>query len=259
MCGVFGFALKEQVSLSKVFKLLERLEAHQYLEELKPVGGFGAGVAVLEKGDVLFEKVGKVGDASPVRRLAEIFGIEDASILVGHVRMPSPEFMSSARFRETAQPYVVQHDLGQVVVSVHNGKVENYKELRAGLGDACIFESDRVGLIDSEVVPHLFARLLDEKQDNEKALDALFDSLKGSNAIALLQVDEENAFMHFVHMGATRGLSIWTNDGGELIFCSRIEPLKEVFGDILNEGGFREHVCIRWQEKKNLKLSFCIR
>jgi glucosamine 6-phosphate synthetase-like amidotransferase/phosphosugar isomerase protein len=260
MCGIFGFALKKPMPLAGVFKLLEKLEAHQYPQELKPVGGYGAGVAILlDDESVLFEKIGKV-DNSPVRQLAKIVNgkVNEASFLVGHVRMPSPEFMESAKFKETAQPYVVEFEPDLTIVSVHNGKVENYKELKEKLGKEHVFESEKIELIDSEVIPHYFEELLNEIGDVGYALDALFDALKGSNAIAMLQIDEENTFLHLIHKGKTRGLTVWTNEQGEILFCSRKEPLMESFGSVLVDGGFTEKASIPWGEERNLKLSFTV-
>jgi len=261
MCGIFGFALKNPMPLVGVFKLLEKLEVHQYPQELKPVGGYGAGIAILlNDGSVFFEKIGKV-DNSPTRQLAKIVNakVNEASVLVAHVRMPSPEFMESARFRETAQPYVAEFDPNLTIVSVHNGKVENYRELRGKLGEEHVFESEKVELIDSEVIPHYFEELLKETENVDEALDTLFHALEGSNTIAMVQIDEENTFLHLIHKGKTRGLTVWTNEQGEIVFCSRKEPLMESFGKILIDGEFVEKASIPWGEEKSLKLSFTLK
>jgi len=258
MCGIFGFALKNPTPLIGVFKLLEKLEVHQYPQEPRPVGGYGAGVAIfLNDGTVLFEKVGKINN-SPVRQLAKIVNakVNEASVLVGHVRMPSLEFMESAKFKETAQPYVVELDPNLTIVSVHNGKVENYKELREKLGKEHVFESEKVEHIDSEVIPHYFEELLNEIDDINDALYTLFCVLQGSNAIAMLQIDEENTFLHLIHKGKTRGLTVWTNERNEVIFCSRKEPLIEEFNKILAKGKFKEKISIPYREDAGLKLSY---
>ena len=260
MCGIFGFALKKPIPMARVFKLLEKLEAHQYPQEPKPVGGYGAGLAVLlNDGSVWFEKIGKTNN-SPARCLAKIVNAKanEASVLVAHVRMPSPEFMDSAKFKETAQPYVVEFDPNFFIVSVHNGKVKNYKELREKLGREHVFESEKIELIDSEVIPHYFEESLKEMEDVDDALNAVSHTLEGSSAIAMLQIDEENTFLHIIHKGKTRGLTVWANGQGEIVFCSRKEPLMESFGDILIDGGFTEKVSIHWREKRNLKLSFTL-
>jgi glutamine phosphoribosylpyrophosphate amidotransferase len=256
VCGIFGFVLRKPVVVDKVFRVLERLEVDQFPGEETAVGGFGAGVAVLEAdGGVVWEKVGKVGDVSPVRRLSEVFDVGEASVLVAHVRRPSPEFMGTAGFRECAQPYVVERDPEVAVVSVHNGKVDNFVELRGLLGAGHVFESEGVGLIDSEVVAHVFEEFLSEKESEGEALNELFCKLHGNSTIALLQVGEENAFVHFVHNGKTRGLHVWTNERGELVFCSREKPLMEEFGGLISEGGFVRKVRIEWRENAGLVLS----
>ncbi len=256
MCGIFGFALKKPIPMVKVFKVLEKLEVHQYPQEPRPVGGYGAGIAVLEDGrSVMLEKIGKV-DASPARRLSKTVDISEASVLIGHVRMPSPQFMETARFKETAQPYVAKCYRGLTVVSAHNGSVTNYKEIREKLDKSHIFESERVELIDSEVIPHSFEELLKEKAEAEEALDVLFSALGGSNTVSLLQMREKNTFLHFIHKGKTRGLTIWANKQNEVIFSSRKEPLIEEFRDILARGKFEEKASIPYHEDVSLKLSF---
>jgi glucosamine 6-phosphate synthetase-like amidotransferase/phosphosugar isomerase protein len=257
MCGIFGFAFKQPVPMVRVFNLLAKLEVHQYPGEPTPVGGYGAGLAVLENdGGLMFEKVGRTNGLSPAKQLSEIVNVDDASILVGHVRMPSPEFMATASFRETAQPYVVGFGKDLTVVSVHNGKVENYKELRVDLGKTHVFESEKIGLIDSEVIPHVFEKFLSLEQNRDDALYRLFCTLQGSrNAIAMLHVTKKETYLHFIHKGKSRGLTIWVNDRNEIIFCSRKEPLYEEFRAMLAEGKFREKVSIAYREDVGLKLS----
>lgn len=257
MCGIFGFALKKPVNVDRVFRLLEKLEVHQYPSEPKPVGGYGAGIAVLkESGEVLLEKVGSV-DGSPATRLSEILSVEEASVLVAHVRMPSPQFMETSSFKETAQPYMARCNSIVTVVSAHNGNVTNYEEIRKNL-ETHSFESERIELIDSEVIPHLFEELLMEKSDVNETLDALFSSLEGSNALSLLHIDNEWVFLHFIHKGKTRGLHVWTNSQGEVFFCSRNELLMETFGDMLTQGEFEREVAVPYREDASLKLSFTI-
>ena len=256
MCGIFGFSLGSPVSMEEVFKVLQRLEVNQLPGEPRPVGGYGAGVAVLlEDGDLLVEKIGKV-NGSPACYLPRIVKVKKASVLLGHVRMPSPEFMSTAKARETAQPYVVERDPELTVASVHNGKMENYKEIREKLGSGHVFESEKFELIDSEVLPHFFEEMLSEKVDVTEALCGFFCALKGSNALAMLQLGEENSFLHLIHKGKTRGLTVWTNEKNEVIFCSRKPPLIEEFGATLERGKFTEKISIPYREDVGLVLSY---
>ncbi|MGB9676382.1 MAG: class II glutamine amidotransferase [Candidatus Bathyarchaeales archaeon] len=256
MCGVFGFVLNKPVPLVKVFRVLAKLETHQYPHEPKPVGGFGAGIAVLDNnGNILLEKVGDVG-GSPAGRLSQIVRISATCVLVGHVRMPSPQFMETAKFKGTAQPYVTRCFDGLMLISAHNGNVANYKALREKIGARHVFESEKIELIDSEVIPHLFEELLAEKACPEKAVEALFQLLKGSNTVSILQIEKNRLLLHFIHKGKTRGLAIWRNSVGEIVFCSRKEPLVGEFNDIICEGRFEEYASIPYGEEGNLKITF---
>jgi glucosamine 6-phosphate synthetase-like amidotransferase/phosphosugar isomerase protein len=260
LCGIFGFALKKPISLTKVFKVIERLEVHQYPNELKPVGGYGAGLAILkEDGSVLLEKVGKTADASPARKLSTMVEVDEAAVLTAHVRFPSPEFMEKACHRETAQPYAVACSQDLTVVSAHNGYIRNYKALRKKLNRTHILESEKVELVDSEVIPHCFEELLKEKVNTGEALNALHSNLKGRMALSLLQVEKKRTFLHLVHKGKTRGLVVWTNAHCEIVFCSRKEPLTAEFENILAEGKFEEQVLIPWNEERSLSESFAIK
>jgi glutamine phosphoribosylpyrophosphate amidotransferase len=263
MCGIFGFSLKSAVHISIIFRILQKLEVSQYPEETKPVGGYGAGVAVmLNDGAILLEKVGKV-DGSPAAHLAKIIEpqLSEVSVLIGHVRYPSEEFMGTAKFKEATQPYIEHLEKELTIVSAHNGKVENYQELKKRL-KGHVFESEKIGFVDSEVIPHYFGEILHEIEDVDDALYELLCTLKApnneGNAVAMFHIDEENAFLHLVHKGKTRGLTVWTNEKGEVIFCSRPEPVIEEFGRFLARDKFREKVSIKWREDAALKLSFPI-
>lgn len=257
MCGIFGFVLKKPLSMKVILEILKRLEASQYPDETQPVGGYGAGMAVmLSDGNVIAEKVGKTSD-SPTAALADIVKekLAEASVLVGHVRFPSSEFMGNVSHKEAAQPYVENFEGGITIVGAHNGLVENYKELRDKIMGH-VFESERVGFVDSEVVPHYFGELLNELESTGEAVYELFSSLKGNNVVALLQIDEENAFVHLIHKGTSRGLIVWTNEKGELIFSSRPEPVEEELKELLAVNKFRRKIVINSMEDVGLTLSF---
>jgi glucosamine 6-phosphate synthetase-like amidotransferase/phosphosugar isomerase protein len=257
MCGIFGFFLREPLPLKRVFKVLKNLEVYELPGEERTLGGYGAGIAILlNDGDVVSEKVGKTAD-SAVSQLTKLMkaNIKGASVAIGHVRYPSPEFMSTAKFKEAAQPYVEHFEKEITIVSAHNGKVENYLKLKEKL-KTHVFESEKIGLVDSEVIPHYFGEILNELGDADEAVRALLCDLKGSNTVALLQIDEENAFLHLIHCGKTQGLNVWTNGKGEVVFCSRPEPVVAELKSILSKGKFETKVSIKPKEDAALKLSF---
>lgn len=257
MCGIFGYILKKPIEVASAIKVLQKLEKHQYPNEPKPVGGYGAGIAILtSSGTVLLEKDGKI-DGSPAEHLAKTCKFDTAAVLIGHVRFPSPWFMETAHFKETAQPYVARCFSGLTVVSAHNGNLINYKAIKERLGRKHIFESERIELIDSEVIPHLFEELLFEKGSPEEVLNTLYTVIEGQNTVSLLQIGERGRLLlHFVHKGKTRGLHVLKNEKGEVIFCSRKEPLSECFGRLLRQGGFIEHVSIPYGNEGNYKATF---
>jgi glucosamine 6-phosphate synthetase-like amidotransferase/phosphosugar isomerase protein len=257
MCGIFGFTLKKPLSITKVFRVLKKLEASRYPDETDAVGGYGAGVAViLPDGSVISEKVGKGADSPAAQLEQKMKGqLESAAVLLGHVRFPSPQFMNTAEFKEAAQPFVEHFEPQLTIVSAHNGNVKNYLELKAKL-KSHVFESEKVGLIDSEIIPHYFGELLNEAESIDEALYDLLHALKGANAAALLQVDEENAFMHLIYKGKARGLTVWANGRNEVVFCSRAEPVEEALRTLLAAGKFKVKVSIGRGEDAGLKLSF---
>jgi glutamine phosphoribosylpyrophosphate amidotransferase len=164
--------------------------------------------------------------------------------------------MKTAEHKETAQPYVVEREPNLTVASVHNGKIENYNEIRKTLGSAHIFESEKFELVDSEVIPHFFEEILSEKEDITEALYSFFGVLQGSGAIAMLQLSEEDSYLHLLHKGKTRGLTVWANDKKEVIFCTRKEVLTKELGNLLSRGGFKEKASIGYREEAGLILSY---
>lgn len=242
-------------------RVLEKLEVSKYPDENLPIGGYGAGIAVLlDDGGVFSEKVGKTTN-SPVAELADIVKpkLLEARILLSHVRYPSLEFMDTVQFKETAQPYIENFEPELTLVSAHNGRIENYSDIRNKM-TTHVFESEKIRLIDSEVIPHYFGALLEESGNGDQAAHALMDSLKGKTvgSIALLQLDEENQILYLLHKGWSRGLTVWTNDKNEVIFCTRPEPVKEELKEMLRERCFKEKVMIKPKEEAELNLSFSV-
>ena len=257
-CGIFGFVLNKPLPMARVFRVLEKLEVHQYANEPLPLGGYGAGVALLlENGTLLDEKIGKV-EGSPAHALADIMNADKASVLIGHVRMPSPEFMKTAQHKETAQPYVVGKEPALTVASVHNGKIENYKELRKRLDGGHVFESEKYELVDSEVIPHFFEETLFEHGEMKEALYSFFCDIQGSGAIAMLQLGTRLGFLHLLHKGKTRGLNVWTNNSNEVIFCTREEVLLDELGSLLEANKFGKRLSIGYHEEAGFLRSYLL-
>ncbi len=261
MCGIFGFILNKSLHLNKPLQVLQKLEVSKYANERTPVGGYGAGIAVLlDDNTILSEKVGKTSD-SPACQLAEIVKpkLSEVRVLIGHVRFPGSEFLDTVKFKEATQPFVETFDPDVTFVSAHNGRIENYAELRKKLRGH-VFESEKTKLIDSEVIPHYFGSLLQEIEDVNQAVNEMICALQGGavGSISLLHLDDENAYLHLIHKGWSRGLTIWANDKDEMIFCTRPEPVMAELGETLSKGKFTEKAVVKPREDATLKFSFPI-
>jgi glucosamine 6-phosphate synthetase-like amidotransferase/phosphosugar isomerase protein len=259
MCGIFGFMLSKPQKIGLALEVLKILETHQYSGEKHPVGGHGAGIYFLDVNQrEVLAKVGKTNE-SPVEALSKQFSRQSQTrLLMGHVRRASPDFLNTISFSECTQPYIAACNRRLKIVSVHNGFVENYKELHKKLRLKHLFESEKKKeLIDSEVLSHFLEELLLNKVDIAEALSMLsvqLENQKGNTASMLLLGGERMGnFLVFVHCGRTRGLIIWNNPEGEVVFSSRKEPVKQVLGGFLREHAFEEKLSIAWNEPKHVK------
>jgi hypothetical protein len=119
------------------------------------------------------------------------------------------------------------------------------------------FESQKEnGLVDSEIIPYFLEELLAGGADLGEALNALYGQLEDqNNAVCMLVLDSRRVgdYIAFFHTGMTRGLTVWSNKKGEVLFSSRKEPIKHAFGEFLEKRRFEEKLSIGWKEPKNIK------
>ena len=258
MCGIFGYFCRSQVSMQKVLELLQHLETHQYKDETNPVGSHGAGVCFAnDSGDMIVHKVGKK-KSSPVKDLSLVKEVSKTSsrIVLGHVRYASPYLMDAITHDEEAQPYKVECLGLSEIISAHNGKVENYEQIRKHLSKEHFFQSESVKLNDSEVIPHLFEENLMMCFDEVTARKRTFETIEGNNTAVLITQLEGKSLLHILHKGKTRGMHVWKNAQGEMILCSREEPLQQVFGNFLTEGNFKRVLSINWNVPKEFQQTY---
>jgi glucosamine 6-phosphate synthetase-like amidotransferase/phosphosugar isomerase protein len=262
MCGIFGYFGRSPVSMKRILELLRILENHQYEGEVNPVGGHGAGICFYtQNGKTVVHKVGKTNSSptedlsSSIKRLVEV----ESRLVLGHVIRASDEFMGTVNYREAAQPYKAKCLGLSKIFSAHNGKIENYQEIRKSLSKKhCFLSEETVKLIDSEVVPHLFEENLMVYCDEEEAAKRTIRTLEGNNTVVMLSLTEAAKSLHVIHKGKTRGMHLWKNEEEEIVLCSRNEPLKRVFGNLLKEGKFAETLSIEWKKAKEVRQSYKI-
>lgn len=88
--------------------------------------------------------------------------------------------------RVNAHPHT---DEDGTIAVVHNGIIENYAELKEELiKEGHTFKSDT----DTEVIPHLLRKFMDEGSNLEEAMVKTIDKMVGAYAIAAISIDEPN-------------------------------------------------------------------
>jgi glutamine---fructose-6-phosphate transaminase (isomerizing) len=161
MCGIVGYIGKGR-SLQMLVDGMKRLEYRGY---------DSAGVAFLNgKGLDVYKTKGKLCDLQKI--LPD--PLPSVRIGLGHTRWATHGVPSA----ENAHP----HAVGGIAV-VHNGIIENYRELRAELeSEGHTFLSQT----DTEVVPHLIARSVNQGLPLMSAIEHAVQSLRGSYALGIL-------------------------------------------------------------------------
>jgi glucosamine--fructose-6-phosphate aminotransferase (isomerizing) len=167
MCGIIGFVGNEPAA-PIVLEGLLKLEYRGY---------DSAGVASIGNGKLHLKKdVGKIGEIDRKHKLAKLPG----NIAIAHTRWAT----HGGVCWENAHPHV---DGANQIAVVHNGIVENYRELRRMLeGKGHIFASDT----DTEVIPHLIEDCLQAGGTLESAVLAASQKLEGSYAFIVISAKE---------------------------------------------------------------------
>ncbi len=167
MCGIIGVIGKNDVTQS-IFDGLKRLEYRGY---------DSAGIATITDGQLTRRRAkGKLDALREELSKRPLQG----SIGIGHTRWAT----HGPAIKANAHPH-----RGERVAVVHNGIIENFKELKEQLiADGVSFSSDT----DTEVIAHLFSKNLNGSGDVRQAAASTFAALDGAYAIALIVDGNEN-------------------------------------------------------------------
>ena len=174
MCGIVGYAGKEERCVEALMDGLRNLEYRGY---------DSAGLALALSGGI--ETIKEVG---PLANLVDAMGrrngdFSEARAGVGHTRWATHGRPSEAN----AHPHTGGGQAGPGVAVVHNGIVENHKELREELkGRGCEFRSET----DTEVISHLLAEGVATGLCLREALVRTVERLKGSFAVVAMSTSE---------------------------------------------------------------------
>lgn len=161
MCGIVGVIGTERAA-PMVLEALRRLEYRGY---------DSAGIATLVDGDISMRRAaGKLTNLIDMLSEAPLDGV----VGVGHTRWAT----HGAPTVENAHPHVTER-----VAVVHNGIIENFRELREELAAKdVVFKSET----DTEVVACLITEYLDQGLSPAAAVTATLKRLEGAFALGVL-------------------------------------------------------------------------
>lgn len=173
MCGIVGCILKNDKAAPVLLDCVQRLEYRGY---------DSVGLATYSSSGINIKKDrGKINEVSQKLHLDELPG----EIGIGHVRWATHGLPT----QENAHPHT---DCEGKIAVVHNGIIENYKELK----DQLISEGHHfVSQTDTEVIAHLIEKYHKDGLDLEEAINKAITKLHGSYAFAVISTDEPNRIL----------------------------------------------------------------
>lgn len=162
MCGIVGCVLDKKAAPT-IIESIKKLEYRGY---------DSVGIATVTDSINVKKGSGKIKEVDDEIKLKEI----DGNMGIAHVRWAT----HGNPTKENAHPHC---DCKNKISVVHNGIIENYKELRQELiNEGHEFKSET----DTEVIPHLIEKYMDEGQDFLKAVQTTVKQLIGSYALAII-------------------------------------------------------------------------
>ena len=159
MCGIVGYIGEGDI---KHFLL-------EGLKELEYRGYDSAGIAILQDENLSIAKA--VGKLDNLIRKSKDITTEGFGVGIGHTRWATHGKPTELN----AHPHQ-----GEFSYVVHNGIIENFKEIKAEL------DAQFVSQTDTEVIVHLFEKYFGQTQDAKEAFERTIKRLEGAYAICLL-------------------------------------------------------------------------
>lgn len=192
MCGIVGIISNEPAA-AQAIEALKRLEYRGY---------DSSGVASLSS-DGRIERLRAEG------KLKNLAAKLNAHPLVGHIAIGHTRWATHGRPTEdNAHPHATER-----VAVVHNGIIENFRELRAELEKEGVKFSSET---DTEAVLHLVDRALQKSGDPTKAIAEVLPRLKGAFALGFVFSGHDNLLI-----GARQGAPLAVGHGeGEMYLGS---------------------------------------
>ena len=172
MCGIVGYVGKKPV-LDILLDGLEQLEYRGY---------DSSGVAIKCTDAIkVYKAEGKLSNLR--EELApHAYELAKSTMGIGHIRWAT----HGAPTVINAHPHTC--NCGNLVI-VHNGIIENYKELKEELeAKGCVFKSQT----DTETIAHLIANIYGEVKDLTKAVQLATKRIQGAYALCIMHNDEKD-------------------------------------------------------------------
>ena len=170
MCGIVGYIGKKDI----VKILVNGLESLEYR------GYDSSGIAINNGGEIrVYKAIGKLQNLKDLLSQKQC-ELQDVKSGIGHIRWAT----HGGATEFNAHPHTCT--CGKLVL-VHNGIIENFKELKASLiQKGCVFKSQT----DTETIAHLFAYEYGKTKNLKDAVMRGLAQIKGAYAICVMHKDE---------------------------------------------------------------------
>ena len=189
MCGIIGILSRQGSAAERAMEALRRLEYRGY---------DSAGIATLHDGKLDRRRAaGKLSNLQSLLVETPISG----SVGIGHTRWAT----HGAANTQNAHPHV-----SGPVALVHNGIIENFRQLRAKLeANGHVFETET----DTETIAHLIAAELNGGVDPAAAVKSALSELEGAFALSILFEGHDDLLI-----GARKGSPLVIGIGDDEMF-----------------------------------------
>ena len=202
MCGIVGYIGTKNTSEILI----------DGLKELEYRGYDSAGIAILDNDKIeVYKALGKIVNLEEKVSHNECTLTQDnLCVGIGHTRWATHGKPTELN----AHPH-----LGEYSYVVHNGIIENYKELK----DELIASGHKfVSQTDTEVIVHLFEFYFNISNDANTAFNNTIKRLEGAYSILLITKSEPNKVFFMKHGSP---MAIAKNSDDEIFFASSDAPL----------------------------------
>jgi len=202
MCGIVGYVGPRDAA-SIVLAGLRRLEYRGY---------DSSGLAVLQDDELILRRsIGKIHNLSSLLARQPIHG----HVGIGHTRWATHGSVTEAN----AHPHT---DCSGEIVVIHNGIVENYRDVKAELlSEGHVFRSQT----DTEVIVHLIEQHRRQTGDLVQAVCTALGQLRGSSAVVVLSALDPGRLVA-ARLGNAGGVVVGYGEG-EMFVASDMPAIVE--------------------------------